>query len=143
MRNVTAPDMWAAKCDVADAFFINSLHVSERAHHVIWDPTPAGWTPPPGSEEAEFEGAGVHQYAAEGPESLRRYWRYTVTPFGSKLSPFYLSTLVDDLVSHLQETWSSCSTNPFFYLTLQRLYDRTGAARTVSHAAEVSMRSPS
>lgn len=106
VRNVKAPDMWAAKCDVADAFFINSLHVSERAHHVIWDPTPAGWTPPPGSEEAEFEGAGVHQYAAEGPESLRRYWRYTVTPFGSKLSPFYLSTLVDDLVSHLQQTWS-------------------------------------
>lgn len=105
VRNVAQCNMWGAKLDLADAFFMNALHPTERAHHVVYDPTPAGWRPPPGSEEYGLGDAGVHEYAASGPQAERRYWRYKVTPFGSKLSPYYLAVMVDDLMEHLRSTW--------------------------------------
>jgi hypothetical protein len=90
---------FGAKVDLTDGFFHTSTAPADRKFHCVLDPTPTGWRPPAGHEEAD--GAGVFDHTT----ATGRVWRYRATPFGNKLSPFYFCQPVEYLCRFLRETF--------------------------------------
>ena len=98
LARVRGTNWYGAKIDLSDAFFMSPLSPYDRQFHAVVDPTPAGWRPPPDSDEHGKEGVRDH---VPGHDA----YRYRVTPFGNTLSPYYFISAVETMTTYLTECW--------------------------------------